>query len=442
MFGFRALGRTHVCHRKNTAKMAGVRMPIPAEVLLPTAQHIGAPAVVSVKVGDEVLVGQKIAEADGKLSSPVYASVSGKVTKIEDYLTPQGRKVSAIRIASDGNMTEAAFTPVRVDTLEDLIAAARESGVVGLGGAGFPTAVKLEAIGKGVIDTVVFNGAECEPYITSDTRTMIDNIEEITEGVALLRRFLPEAEFIFGVEENKQECIGLLCEAYLADDRVNITPLPTLYPQGAEKVLIYNTTRRIVPEGGLPSDVGVLVLNVSTLACLAAYVKTGRPLVERTVTVDGSAIREPKNVIAPIGTSIGELIDFVGVSEDIGKVLYGGLMMGVPASNLSEPTIKTTGAVTVLTEADAKPPVSTPCIHCGRCVEACPLSLNPVAYSKALNIESKEERMARLEATKVNLCMECGCCSYVCPAKRPLVQNNRLGKAALREYQLHAKTLK
>lgn len=442
MFGFRALGNTRVPHRKNTAAMTGVRMPSPAEVLLPMAQHIGAPALPIVKVGDEVRVGQKVAEADGKLSSPIYASVSGKVTKLEEYLTPQGRKVNAIRIASDGQMTPADVAPVAVETLDDLVTAARESGVVGLGGAGFPTAVKLEAIAKGVINTVVFNGAECEPYITSDTRVMIDEIEDVVDGVALLRRFLPEAEFIFGVEENKQECIGLLCEAFLADDSVSVTPLPTLYPQGAEKVLIYNTTRRIVPEGGLPSDVGVLVMNVSSLAVLARYVKTGMPLVERTVTVDGSSIREPKNVIAPIGTSLGDLIDFVGGAEDIGKVLYGGPMMGIPAANLSEPTVKTTGALTVLTERDSAPAVATPCIHCGRCVEACPLSLNPVAYSKALNVESKEERMARLAATKVNLCMECGCCSFVCPAKRPLVQNNRLGKAALREYQLHAKTLK
>ena len=442
MFGFRALGRTHVPHRKNTAEMTAVRVPAPSEVLLPMAQHIGAPATPIVKVGDEVLVGQKVAEAEGKVSSPIYSSVSGKVTKIEEYLTPQGRKVAAIRIASDGQMTEAAFTPPTVETLDDLVLAARESGVVGLGGAGFPTAVKLEAIGRGEINTVVFNGAECEPYITSDTRTMTDGIENIVAGVALLRRFLPEAEFIFGVEENKKACIGLLCEAFLAEDRVHVTNLPALYPQGAEKVLIYNTTQRIVPEGGLPSDVGVLVMNVSTLAALAVYVNTGRPLVERTVTVDGTAIRTPQNLTVPIGTSIKYLIDSVGGAEDIGKVLYGGLMMGIAVSNLDEPVIKTTGAITVLREADSHPAVATPCIHCGRCVTACPLALNPVAFAKALNIASKEERVARLEAQKVNLCMECGCCSYVCPAKRPLVQNNRLGKAALREYQAHVKTLK
>jgi electron transport complex protein RnfC len=340
-------------------------------------------------------------------------------------------------------MTVAQLTPPTVTDFESFVSAVRESGVVGLGGAGFPTAVKLSADGKGTVDTIVLNGAECEPYITSDTRVMLDEMDAIVRGIEILKTYLsPNKKYIFGVEENKIACIRALKDAFSSDASVSVATLPSLYPQGAEKVLIYNTTRRVVPEGKLPVDVGVLVLNVSTLVAIAKYIDTGMPLVCRTVTVDGSPVSTPKNVVVPIGTPVSQVLGFVGVSGEIGKVLYGGPMMGIPLSSLDEPIIKTTGAITVMSPEEAMPPVATPCIHCGRCLSACPLSLNPVAYSKALNIESKEERMARLEATKVNLCMECGCCSYVCPAKRPLVQNNRLGKAALREYQLHAKTLK
>lgn len=443
MFGFRNLGNTRVPHHKRTAGMAAVTMPPPAEVLLPMAQHIGAPATPIVKAGDTVLVGQKIGEGSGAVSAPVYASVSGKVKGIEEYLTPQGRKVSAVRIVSDGEMTAAELTPPTVTDFDSLVLAVRESGVVGLGGAGFPTAVKLSADAKGNIDTIIFNGAECEPYITSDTRVMLDEMDAIVRGVEILKKYLSaDKKYIFGVEENKKACIRALEGAFASDEGVSVVTLPSLYPQGAEKVLIYNTTRRVVPEGKLPADVGVLVMNVSSLVAIAKYIDTGMPLVSRTVTVDGSPISAPKNVVAPIGTPVSALLDFVGVSGQIGKVLFGGPMMGIPMASTDEPITKTTGAITVMSPEEAMPPEATPCIHCGRCLSACPLSLDPVAYSKALNIESKEERMARLEETKVNLCMECGCCSYVCPAKRPLVQNNRLGKAALREYKLHANTLK
>ena len=443
MLGFNFLGNTRVPHKKNTAGMQGVRITPPAEVLLPVLQNIGAPATILVKKGDTVKIGQKIAEADGLISSPLHASVSGTVVGIETYVRPTGARVDAIRIQSDGLMTlDESIEPPVVNDLDSLIAAVRESGVVGLGGAGFPTAVKLAALKTGNIDTIVINGAECEPYLTSDTATMLYSGELIKEGIALLEKYTPVSKYVFAVEKNKPECIKALRELFADNAKVQISVLPALYPQGAEKVAIYNSTERIVPEGKLPVDVGVLVINVTTLAKIAEYIATGMPLVEKCVTVDGTAIASPKNVIAPIGTPIKDLIEFVGgTCAEIGKVVFGGPMMGVAAESVDEPIAKTTNGITVFADKDSCSAEPTACIHCGRCVSACPLGLNPIGYARALNIESKEERIARLEAERVNICMECGCCSYVCPAHRPLVQNNKICKAELRDYKAHKQTL-
>lgn len=444
MFGFKFLGNTRVPHRKNTAGTCAVRMTVQGEVLLPVLQHIGAPAAPIVKKGDEVKVGQKIAEAQGPVSSPVYASVSGTVVGIESYMRANGAFIDAVRIKSDGLMTPLeSITPPVISDFDSFIAAVRESGVVGLGGAGFPTTVKLEGAKKAGVDTVIINGAECEPYITSDTRTMLELGDYIKRGVELLEKYISAERYVFAIEKNKPECIKAMRELFADDERVEVAQLPSLYPQGAEKVAIYNITRRVVPEGKLPSDVGVLVINVTTLAKIAEYVTTGMPLVEKCVTVDGSAIASPKNVIAPIGTPISEIIEFIGgLSAPVGKVLFGGPMMGVAAGSIDEPIAKNTNGVTVCAVEHAIAPEPTACIHCGRCVRACPLGLNPIVYANALNIESKEDRMAKLDAYKVNLCMECGCCSFVCPAKRPLVQNNKIGKAELRDYKSHQQTLK
>lgn len=445
MFKKKLLGNTRVPHHKNTANMPPVRMENADEVLLPVAQHIGAPAEITVAVGDEVKIGDLIAEASGPVSSPIYASISGKVKAIEQYMRSDGRRVPAIRITGDGQMTVSEnITPPTVNDLSELIEAARRSGLVGLGGAGFPTAVKLDALRKGLIDTVVINGAECEPYITSDTRTMLDDGEWIYRGVALLETYCPDIKkYIFGIEKNKPQCIKNIKELFARNPKAEVRALPSLYPQGAEKVLIYNTTRRVVPEGKLPSDVGVLVINVTSLAIIAKYVSTGMPLVERCVTLDGDAVKEPKNIIAPIGVSIRSLIEFGGgLREEAGKVLFGGPMMGTAACSLDEPIVKTTGAITVFTRKSSIAEEETACIHCGRCVAACPLNLDPTEYSKALDLENKEDRIGRLEKYKVMLCMECGCCSYVCPANRPLVQNNRLAKGELREHRAHSSMLK
>lgn len=441
---FRFLGNTRLPHRKDTAHMPAVIMEAPKEVLLPTLQHIGNAATPIVKVGDEVKLGQKIAEANGKISSSVYASVSGKVTKIEDYLRSDGNVVPAIRIENDGLMEKhESITPPVINGMDDFVAAVRESGLVGLGGAGFPTDVKLEAIENGKVKYLVINAAECEPYITVDTRTMLDEGEYIAEGVELLRKYLPQLEkIVVGIERNKPKSIKKMTEILDGTGIAHVVPLPERYPQGAEKVLLYNTMGITVPEGKLPIDVGALVMNVSSIAFIAKYVRTGMPLVSRMITVDGSAIASPQNVIAPIGASIEDVINFCGGFKcEAGKILFGGPMMGIAVCSLQEPVIKTTNAIVALNLKDSEDAESTECIHCGKCVEACPLSLNPAGYSKALDIDLKEEKIAALEKYKVNICMECGCCSYVCPARRPLVENSRIAKMILRDHYEYLSTL-
>lgn len=441
---FFKLGKVHLPHKKSTAEAIPERIPAPKTVILSTAQHIGAPATPVVKAGDEVFVGTTVAEATGFVSSPVHSSVSGTVKKIEKILTAQGKEVDAVIIESDGNMTkDASVAPPEITDLASFVSAVRNSGVVGLGGAGFPTAVKLDAIGKGIIKRIVVNGAECEPFITSDTRTMLDKTDLLVEAVNLFSRFCDFEEIVFGVEKNKPAAIAALRAAFSDNAKVRVVPLPEKYPQGAEKILIYNTTGLIVGEGKLPSDVGVIVINVTTLAFIAQYVKTGMPLVEKTVTVDGSAIAAPLNVIAPIGTPIKELIAYAGgYKTEPGKIMLGGPMMGIALYSDEHPVLKTTNAVTVLSVKDAMAKSGTACIHCGRCVSACPMGLQPTYFARALAISDKREMCARLEEQKINLCMECGCCSFVCPAKRPLVENNRLAKAALRDFKAAEAALK
>ena len=441
---FFKLGKVHLPHRKNTAEAIPERMPAPKTVTLLTAQHIGAPATPTVSAGDTVYVGTKVAEAAGYVSSPVHSSVSGTVKKIEKFLTSQGKEVDAVVIESDGNMTpDASIAPPEITDLASLISAVRESGVVGLGGAGFPTAVKLDAIGKGIIKRLVINGAECEPFITSDTRTMLDKTDLLVEAVALLSRFCDFEEIVFGVEKNKPEAIAALCAAFADNGKVRVVPLPEKYPQGAEKILIYNTTGLIVGEGKLPADVGVIVINVTTLAFIAQYIRTGMPLVEKTVTVDGSAIAAPMNVIAPIGTPIKELVAYAGgYKTELGKIMLGGPMMGVALYSDEHPVLKNTNAVTALSKKDVTKKSGTACIHCGRCVSACPMGLQPTYFARALALSDKRDMCARLEEQKINLCMECGCCSFVCPAKRPLVENNRLAKAAVRDLKAKDAALK
>ncbi len=427
-----SLSGIHVPHRKHTADSKSIRMNPPKSVTIPVVMHIGKPAVPVVKVGDLVKVGTLIAEQSGPISSPVHASVSGKVTKISDFLTTAGSTVPAITIESDGLMTpDESVVPKEISSKDDFINAIRDSGIVGLGGAGFPTYVKFNVDAEKV-DELIINGAECEPYITSDTRTMLERVDDIAFALSMIEKFIGVKKIIIGIEANKKAAIESMKQLAEKDSCVSVKVLPSIYPQGGEKVLVYHTTGKVIPLGKLPLDVGCIVSNITTIASIGSYIKTGMPLVEKCVTVDGAAVKNPQNVIAPIGTALSDVIEFCGgLTESPEKVLYGGPMMGITVLDVSAQIIKNTNAVLALSKKEAKLPKTTACIRCGSCTNTCPFGINPANIARAYAKKDFEE----LEALGINLCMECGCCSFLCPANRPLVQTNRLAKSALREFK-------
>ncbi len=428
MGGF--LKGVHLPHRKNTANCKAVIMTPPKSVNIPTQMHIGAPAIPVVKKGDYVAVGTVIAESDNGLSVPVHSSVSGTVSEISELVMSDGKAVPTIKIEADGLQTlaDGITAPVVNDKVE-LVKAIKNSGVVGLGGAGFPTYAKL-SMDKN-IGHLVINGAECEPYITSDSLIMTESAEDILFAIETLVKYFDIESVVIGIENNKPLAIETLKNITANNDRITVKTLPSIYPQGGEKVLIYHTTGKVVPEGKLPIDVGCVVLNSSTTAFIGKYLKTGMPLVSKTVTVDGGAVNEPKNVVAPIGTSLSDLFEFAGGFKcEPSKVLYGGPMMGISVPDLSYPVIKNTNAVLAFNEVETIIPKTTACIRCGACINVCPFGINPPAIAKGL----KNEDFDLMTEAGAPLCMECGCCSYVCPASRPLVANNRLAKQSLRQH--------
>ncbi len=419
----------HVPHRKNTAGMSAVRMPAPSMVTLLTAMHIGKPAKPIVKVGDQVSVGTLIAEQDGFVSAPIYSSVSGTVKNIANFTSSNGKAVPAITIESDGMMTvDSSIVPPQVNSKEEFIEAIRKSGIVGLGGAGFPTHVKFATDKK--IDTLVINGAECEPYITSDSITMAENADDILFAIETADKYFNFDRIIIGIERNKKAAIAKMKEVTAKNSKIKVIVLESTYPQGGEKVLVYRTTGRTIKAGQLPADVGCIVSNTSTMANLAKFIKTGMPLVEKIITVDGGAVKEPKNVIAAIGTPLGDVFDFCGgFTSEPQKVLYGGPMMGVAVPDLSVPVLKQTNAILALDKKETKTAKTTACIKCGKCANSCPFGINPAAIARAYNNKDVE----LVEKLGADTCMLCGCCAYVCPAKRPLVSTNNLAKAMLAE---------
>ncbi len=422
-------------HYKSTAACAAVRMAPPKEVLLPLNMHSGDAAIPVVEPGDHVLVGQLIAKEGGRNSAPVHASVSGTVKAIEPYAV--GRKTTAIRIESDGKMEKYPDLPLPQPTnLDEFLQCVRLSGVVGLGGAAFPVWAKLAAAQKNHIGTVLINGAECEPFITSDHRTMLECGELIQKGIELIREFMGSEEFIIGIEKNKPDAIAQLTERFKDDKSVKVMPLSSVYPQGAKQVLLYNATGKVVGPGQRLASLGVIIINVTSLVKMAEYFVTGMPLVERIVTVDGSAVKEPKNLIVPIGVSVRDVVEACGgLKEEPGKILFGGPMMGKTVDTLDASVMKATNAVVIMNQKDAERLAPTPCIHCGRCVAVCPLGLNPTAFARAMEIEDQDKRAAILQAEQVSLCMECGCCSYVCPAHRPLAENNSAARRFIRGWE-------
>ena len=432
---YRTRGGVHAPHNKNTAHKESVVMPVPKMVVLPMTQHIGAPCKPMVKVGDTVDVGQQIAGSDAFVSAPIHASVSGTVKKIDKITMPDGSKVDAIFIESDGEQRLSPdIKPPQVESLSDLIAAVRSSGLVGLGGAGFPTAVKLNIPSDKHVDTLIINVAECEPYITSDHREILENSWDVISGVHTVKEFLDIHRVIIGIENNKPDAIKALREiadnAHDPDDEIRVLPLKASYPQGAEKVLIKACTGREVPMGGLPSDAGCLVMNVGSVAFIARYLKTGIPLVSRRLTVDGGCIENPSNVIVPIGTPIKAVIEFVGgYQEQPYKLIMGGPMMGVSLPNDELYILKQNNAILALSEKEARSSEPSACIRCGKCLDACPMRLQPLELANAAG----RGDLDALNFYNAMNCMECGCCSFTCPAKRHLVQSIRLGKAQLQK---------
>ena len=418
-------------HRKGTKNSPVARIDNVQTVTIPMSMHIGKPAVPVVKVGDIVKIGTKIGEADGKVSSNIYSSISGKVVKIVEHLLYSGQTTPAVVIEADGeNTVNETIVPPVINNQQEFIEAVKQSGLVGLGGAGFPTQVKLDVPSE-KIEYLIVNGAECEPYVTSDTANMQSRSDDIALALNALHRYLGIRKVIIGVEKsNKQGVASMkkLADA-ISDFDVKVNILPDKYPQGGEKVLVYHTTGRKIAANKLPIDVGCIVLNSTTIAELGEYLRTGMPLVEKCVTVDGGAVKKPQNVIAPIGTPIKALFDFCGgLKEDPAKLIYGGPMMGITVTNTDAPVLKNTNAVLALTKKEAKLPKTTDCIHCGACVNTCPFSLAPVNIAQAY----AKEDIEALQELSVMSCMECGCCSFVCPANRPLVQINKLSKNLLK----------
>lgn len=412
-------------HRKNTENSATVDFPLPARVKIPMSMTMGAPCTPLVKVGDEVKVGQKIGDAEAPFSAPVHSGVSGKVVAISDYRTAMGAVCKAVEIETDGKQTvsEEVKPPVITDK-DSFVKAVRESGSCGLGGAGFPTHIKLTP--KTPLDTLIINAAECEPYITADYREMTENSDDVIGGILLVKEMLGIKSCKLAIEANKPEAIKRFQEMTDKDPEIDIITLPSSYPQGAEKVIIHNSTGRVVMEGMLPSDVGVIVLNVSTVAFIYRYSKTGMPLVTRRLTVDGNAVAEPKNIRAIIGTSFKEILEFCKTDFDaMKKLIGGGPMMGMCIPDPEMPVVKTSNALLAVKDFDDRKPDA--CIRCGRCVRVCPLGLMPAEIDRAYKIKNVEE----LKALKVMLCMNCGSCTYVCPANRRLAETNQLAKTLI-----------
>lgn len=392
------------------------------DLVYPLSQHIGAPASPIVAKGDRVLKGQKIAEAGGFVSAPIYASVSGTVKAIEPHFNPTGAKVNCIVVENDGEYEEVEYAPVKPleeMTKEEILGAIGEAGVVGMGGAGFPTRVKLSPKEPEKIDYIIANCAECEPYITADYRRMMETPELLVGGMKVILSVFDHAKGIFGVEDNKPDCIEKLKELVKDESRMEVMALKTKYPQGAERQLIFATTGRSINSTMLPADAGCVVDNVETMINVYQAVVKGMPSIERIVTVSGDAVKEPGNFRVPFGMNQMELVEAAGgFKEEPEKVISGGPMMGFAMFTLDVPVTKTSSSILSFLKDPVKGLDETACINCGRCVEACPSRIIPsrLADYAQHHDDAAFEKMNGME------CVECGSCSYVCPAKRPLKQ--------------------
>ena len=437
---FKFKGGIHPDYNKELAKdKAIVEMPCPAELVISMSQHLGAPAKCLVKAGDYVVKGQLIGEKNGFISVPVHASASGLVKTVEPRLGAAGGTAPAVVLDTTAPAPADLPTPNcqlpaldwRSATREELLKRVEEAGICGMGGAGFPTAVKLNPPPNKRCEYLILNGAECEPYLTADCRLMMERADRIRIGVEIMRKVLGGPAVRIAVEANKPEAIAALEKAFAdIEGNVEIVVLPVLYPQGSEKHQIYATVGRVVPEPpALPIDVGCVVENVGTVAAIADAVEKGKILLSRVTTISGDAVAEPKNVEAPLGTKYADLVAFCGgTKEPPAKVLSGGTMMGFAVSTLAIGTTKTTSGLLLLSKQRVVQYTSQACINCGRCVRACPMNLNPAEISKA--VEANDIKAA--EDAHVMTCIECGACSFECPAHRAITQHCRRAKASIR----------
>lgn len=421
----------HPPHGKHLTEKKPIEEYLPkGDLIFPLSQHIGAPCNALVKKGDKVLVGQKIGEATGFVSAPIYSSVSGTVKNVTPMATAMGTKAMSIIIENDNayekcseKLNEKNYTEL---SNEEIIAIIQEAGVVGMGGATFPTHVKLNPPKDKEIDSIIVNAAECEPYLTCDHRLMVEEGEKIVQGLKIILKLFPKAKGYIGIENNKPDAISIMSDLVKNESNIEVSSLKTKYPQGAEKQLIYSVTKREVPSGKLPADVGCIVQNVGTIYQVYRSVVLGEPLIERIVTVTGEAIKEPKNLKVKIGTSVRELVEEAcgNLKDNPVKIISGGPMMGMTISTLDIPVTKGTSGILALTKDMAVLPKTANCLRCGKCVEACPMNLVP---SKLKNLSQNKE-LEDFETWHGLDCIECGCCTFICPAKINIVQSIRVAK--------------
>ena len=428
------LNSIHVSHEKHTAACATEIMAIPETVCISMSQHIGAPCKPLVAKGDAVKVGQVIGDTDAFVSAPIHSSVSGTVKEIINMRNVMGGQDQMVVIEADGKQEvwEEIKPPV-INDMKDFIAAIRASGLVGLGGASFPTHIKFNPKNLDEVDTIIVNAAECEPFITSDHRLMLENAEYIIEGILAVMKYLDIKKAYIGVEENKPDAIENLnkvIKEYGHADDIEVKVLRARYPQGAERVMIYEITGKTMNAGELPAQYGIVLSNVTTFAFVGQYLKTGRPLTTKRITVDGNAISEPKNIIVPIGTRLADVAAACGgYKAEPKKIIMGGPMMGRAVYSDEFPLVKNNNAILFFDGPQALIPEETGCIKCGMCTRACPFNLLPVSMVEAY--ENKD--VDKLNKLKVMQCMECGSCSYVCPAKRPLSFTHKMAKGFVKE---------
>ena len=420
--------------KEQTADRLIERMPFPDEVVLHLRQHLGAPSKPVVSVGERVFRGQLIAAASGFVSVPLHASATGRVSAIEKRRHPAGNMSEAIVIEVDPNSPQALYEDAphdwRTPSREDLVKMIQAGGFVGLGGAAFPTHVKLSVPEGKRVEWVLINGAECEPYLTTDHRIMIESADSIILGIRITMKALGANKSFFGIENNKMDAIRALRDRLPADLNCEVVPLETKYPQGAEKMLVSAVLAREVPSGRLPIDVQVVVNNVGTVAAMGDYFGYGQPLIERVVTVSGPGVRNPSTLLIPLGTKLSDVLAHCGgVSEDTNQILFGGPMMGSAQYHMDVPVLKGTSGILCLTHAEAAVRREYACIRCSSCLDACPVFLNPSLLGQMARTGHYED----MRTMHLMDCMECGSCSYVCPSNIPLVQRFRVAKALLRE---------